>query len=126
MAILAQLQFIEKPLVRCHVRFADGDQPHPGLRHDRRLVIRTVVGFVAKQARTRWQNIGQFMHRRQIVKAARYQGETDRHAARGTDQVQPPAEELFLFRRAVAAILPSADLATAARAGAATNWYWRT
>ena len=107
--------------VRLHVLASPWDQPNPGLPLDPRLIIPTIVSLVRVDAGARRQPLHQLMYRRQIVAGGGQEVEGDRDALRGDDQVQPPAEELFLLRRAIAAILRPAHLAAAPRPCPPTN-----
>ena len=57
------------------------------------------------------------------MQGGRHQLKIDRNPGRRADQVQPPAEELLLFRGAVAAIGASSHLVAAPGAHAATDWH---
>src|SRR5262249_9369595 len=124
MPILAQLQLINKPIVRLHVRFAYRYQAHARLFEQARFIIGAVKGFVAKQPCARRQHVSQFMQWRQIVERRRQQAKTDRDTLWSTEQMQPKAEELLLFGRTVATIFPAADFATAPGANASTDRQW--
>lgn len=66
------------------------------------------------------------MDRCQIVKGGREQRKTDQNAVRRADHVPSPAEELFLFGSAVAAIGPSTYLLTASSMNTPTDRHGQT
>lgn len=122
LAIGAQGQLVGPP-IRAHVGLADRDQADRGVRQDRRLVRLPIVALIAIDGGLGGQAIGQFVDGRQVVQPAGEQVEGHRHARRGADQVQPPAEELLPLGRAVAAERLPAHLAATPRAGAAADWH---
>lgn len=62
------------------------------------------------------------MHRRQVMITARDDGEADRDARRGADQMQPETKELLLFRGAVTAVVAPAHFPVTPRPCPAAHW----
>src|SRR5207253_869149 len=91
------------PVIGRHVLAPHCNQSHARLfKHGCGIIPRDVT-LVAIKARLRWQDEGQLMDRREVVKARGPEGETHRHALWGADQMQSPAEELFFLGRAMTA-----------------------
>jgi hypothetical protein len=126
MPIPMQRDVIEAARVRGHIRSPYGEEPDPRVCQEARFISRAVVGFIAPQARPWGQDDGHFMHRRQVVEACWQQLETHGNAGWGTNQVQPPADELLPFGSAVATVPPSTDLATAPGPHTPTNGHRQT
>ena len=94
MPILAQLQVVQEPRLRLHVRPPHGDQPYLGCFHDARLISGAVVALVAIDPCARRQVNRQLMGRGQVMQRARQQREADGNALRGADQMQAPAKNV--------------------------------
>jgi hypothetical protein len=121
MAILLQLDIIDKPSMWSHVGASHGNQPYAGIIKQTGFIGGTIVAFVAEQSGTWRQHNCQFMDRCQIVKAGRKQLKTDGNAAGRTDQMQAPAKEFLPFGGTIPTIRATPQLATAPGAYASTD-----